>query len=106
MAHNKLIVLGLDGLDPDVLDRLLPELPNFRRLAEEGAIGADADTDRIRDESGHSARSDFYFPAMIHQCCPQLLDAIANSRPGPGRENNRHRPRLASAGKVRRGGKK
>ena len=33
---QKLIVLGIDGLDPDVLDRLLDRLPHFRRLAEAG----------------------------------------------------------------------
>lgn len=41
LARTKVIVLGMDGLDPDLM-RILAEagrLPNFRRLVEEGAAG-------------------------------------------------------------------
>lgn len=32
----RLVVLGMDGLDPDLLERWWDELPNFRRLREDG----------------------------------------------------------------------
>src|SRR6185369_13373741 len=39
--HSKLIVLGIDGLDPVTTDLLMSEgkLPNFARLRQEGAYG-------------------------------------------------------------------
>lgn len=40
-ARDRVIVLGLDGMDPDVVDQLVAEgaLPSFRRLREQGASG-------------------------------------------------------------------
>ena len=40
-TRDRVIVLGLDGVDPDLVDSLVEEgaLPNFRRLREEGAAG-------------------------------------------------------------------
>jgi predicted AlkP superfamily phosphohydrolase/phosphomutase/regulator of sirC expression with transglutaminase-like and TPR domain len=40
-VRDRVIVLGIDGVDPDVVDLLIEEgkLPNFRRLREEGAAG-------------------------------------------------------------------
>src|SRR5262245_23555866 len=38
---SPVVVLGIDGLDPDVVDRLVSEgqMPNFARLRREGAYG-------------------------------------------------------------------
>lgn len=36
MRKRRLIILGFDGLDPDMLDRLMDHMPNFRRLTEDG----------------------------------------------------------------------
>src|SRR4029453_9187358 len=40
-SHGRVIVLGLDGMDPDTVDLMLSEgqLPNFARLRREGAYG-------------------------------------------------------------------
>ena len=40
-SDHRVIVLGLDGVDPDTVDLLLSEgkLPNFARLRREGAYG-------------------------------------------------------------------
>jgi Flp pilus assembly protein TadD len=40
-ARSRVVVLGLDGVDPDVVTRLIAEggLPNLRRMREEGAFG-------------------------------------------------------------------
>jgi predicted AlkP superfamily phosphohydrolase/phosphomutase len=39
--HGRVIVLGLDGMDPDVVERLMAEgaLPHFRQLRDGGASG-------------------------------------------------------------------
>ena len=42
-TNKKVIVLGLDGMDPNIIERMwsdpdLPDLPNFRRLAEAGGF--------------------------------------------------------------------
>ena len=39
--HGRVIVLGLDGMDPDVVERLMAEgaLPHFRQLRDAGASG-------------------------------------------------------------------
>src|SRR5215470_4567141 len=39
--HGRVIVLGLDGMEPSVVDRIIDEdaLPNFRRLRDGGASG-------------------------------------------------------------------
>ena len=45
VGSRKLIILGIDGLDPDLLTKFMAEgkMPNFARLAEQGAgIGAAA----------------------------------------------------------------
>ena len=36
---GKVLVIGLDGLDPEFLERHLGELPVLRDLAEKGASG-------------------------------------------------------------------
>jgi predicted AlkP superfamily phosphohydrolase/phosphomutase len=36
---SRVLVVGLDALDPDLVDRWLPLLPNLRRLAEAGISG-------------------------------------------------------------------
>jgi predicted AlkP superfamily pyrophosphatase or phosphodiesterase len=40
IASKKLIVLGVDGLDPDLLTKFMAEgkMPNFARLAEQGIV--------------------------------------------------------------------
>ena len=40
-ARQRVLVLGLDGIDPDVVDLLVSEgqLPNFAKLRREGAYG-------------------------------------------------------------------
>ena len=36
---SRVLVVGLDALDPDLVDRWLPLLPNLRRLSEAGISG-------------------------------------------------------------------
>ena len=40
-SSDKIVIIGLDGLDPDLLDRFIGEgiLPNFKRLIDNGAYG-------------------------------------------------------------------
>ncbi|MBI2842235.1 MAG: alkaline phosphatase family protein [Armatimonadetes bacterium] len=35
---SRVVVLGMDGLDPDVLERMWADLPNFRRLRDAGTF--------------------------------------------------------------------
>jgi predicted AlkP superfamily pyrophosphatase or phosphodiesterase len=39
-ASKKMIILGVDGLDPDLLTKFMAEgkMPNFARLAEQGSF--------------------------------------------------------------------
>jgi len=36
MKSPRLMLIGLDGAMPEMVERSLPELPTFRRLMEEG----------------------------------------------------------------------
>lgn len=36
---SKVVVIGLDGFNPDLVDRWIGDLPNLRRMMEEGAYG-------------------------------------------------------------------
>ncbi|MGA7631786.1 MAG: alkaline phosphatase family protein, partial [Terriglobales bacterium] len=40
LASKKMIILGVDGLDPDLLTKFMAEgkMPNFARLAEQGSF--------------------------------------------------------------------
>ena len=39
MARRRFILLGFDGCNPEMVERFLPDLPNFRRIIERGCWG-------------------------------------------------------------------
>jgi predicted AlkP superfamily phosphohydrolase/phosphomutase len=36
---RKILIIGIDGLSPRLVERWMPQLPNFQRLKEEGVLG-------------------------------------------------------------------
>ena len=59
-SGKKLIILGIDGMDPDLLTRFMAEgkMPNFSRLAQQGSF-RQTDYQHSSAESGGVVESDY-----------------------------------------------